>query len=90
MKLNAGLDGKSLVLLSIPVGLLILGTFIGAASHADPRSQDADRIYGYCESLSKYMIFLGTVMFLGTNTPKLFNHYREKITGAIANNSPDG
>ena len=90
LKLNAGIDGKALVLLSIPVGLLVLGTLISTASTNDPREGNTDRLYGYCESFSKYMIFNGTVMFLGTSTPKLFNYYREKITGLNRSDLQDG
>lgn len=81
LKLNPDIDGKELVLLSIPVGLLTLGTLISAASLVDPNAETSDRLYGYCESFSKYMVFLGTSMFLGTSSPKLFSHYRERITG---------
>ena len=79
LKLYSNIKGKHLALMSFPVALLVLGTLLGSASVQDPLGGNRPRLYGYTESVGKYMVFSGTVMFLGTSTPNLFEVYRKRL-----------
>ena len=82
LELFEKLEGINAALMSIPVGLVALGTLITSASVSFSNGSAIMVHYGYCQSFDKYLVFCGTTMFLGTTAPDLFGLYRKSLTSS--------
>ena len=82
LKLYEKLEGRNAALMSIPVGLVVLGTLITSVGVSLPNGNEVIVLYGYCQSFDKYLVFCGTTMFLGTTAPDLFGLYRKSLTAS--------
>ena len=79
---------KTVWLMAIPVGLLTIGNFMNityvdtpAISQNTPYPETADPQFTYMKTPGNFLVFVGTLVFYGTAVPKLFDSYRQRITG---------
>lgn len=65
--LNGNVRAKHVYLMSIPVGLLTTGNILSISE------------YNFMDSLGKFCLFAGTMMFYGTLVPQLFDQARRGL-----------
>ena len=72
---------KQIYLMAIPVGLIAVSMLLmGVTVSVENQTQSGVvKHYGHTESIPEYFLFLGTVMFVGTLVPEMFNVYRERF-----------
>lgn len=85
------LSRKQVYLMSIPVGLVLVGWLLMSASVSTTEFVGGQGIlgdlgecqttirYGFIESYERYSIFLGILVFYGTLTPELFHMIRDRF-----------
>ena len=81
LKLNGELRGWHVFLMSIPVGLLTIGTLLLSSTVEinGPNIGESITKYGHMNSEAQFFVFIGTVMLYGTLVPQLFNQTRRRI-----------
>ena len=73
------LERKYIWIMSVPAGLVTTGMLISSASI----ELNGITYYGYMDSLDKYFVFIGAIMFYGTAAPELFAAFRGRIKGTV-------
>lgn len=88
--LYSGIPRKTVWLMSVPTGLVSTGLLMISASVAVSNGGAGENgpliVYGYMESVPKYSVFVGVLMFYGTATPELFQALRNKIRSDLPGN----
>ena len=75
------LERKFIWITSVPTALIITGMLISSAS----TELNGITYHGYMDSLAKYFIFIGTIIFYGTAAPELFSSFRGRFKGTVNN-----
>jgi hypothetical protein len=79
LKLIETYSRRQVWLISIPVGLVVMGVLF--ASHS-VTIEGVDMVYqevGYMSSVPQYLLFTGLSIFYGTAAPTLFGDIRRKL-----------
>ena len=90
----SGLTRRQVYMMSIPVGLVLCGWLLTTSSISTTQLVDSQVLpggrigsqqitlikYGFTESIERYFIFIGVLIFYGTLTPELFVTIRIKLS----------
>ena len=78
------LTKQQIYLKAIPVGLVAVSTMLMGVTVSVPGTAGGDVkvYYGHTESVPEYLLFLGTIMFIGTLVPDMFSILRARLTRA--------
>lgn len=88
--LHSDIPRLTVWLMSIPTGMVSTGLLMVSASVSIPNDGAGENgaivLYGYMESIPKYAVFVGLLMFYGTATPELFQAIRNRIRSDLPRN----
>lgn len=86
LSLYPRLRRDQIYLRAVPVGLVAVSTMLmGVTVSVEPTpGSTVQKYYGHTESIPEYLLFLGTIMFIGTLVPDMFDILRTRFspTGA--------
>ena len=73
--LYGSIKRRTMYLTAIPTGIVVTGMLMSGASV----TLDGVANYGYMQTMPKYMMFCGTIMFYGVASPELFGAIKSRV-----------
>lgn len=79
LSLYPELTRQQIYLRAIPVGLVMVSSMIKVATVSVETGSAFEQYYGHTDSIPEYLLFMGTLMFIGTLVPDMFNVLRTRF-----------